>query len=433
MRKNIAVVTQLISPYRGTENAISWKYVQYMSEQNNLFVFYSSRPFGYENSDISKWQKENSLPNVTFIDAHQDDFVFKIGERIERICPSCHVGSGVLVKKSWLVNVCKKITELSRTTHIDCVHFLNPCGFRTLSSDWKLPTDIPIIYGSIQGVEPTPWCLVKEIIRQKHSFSFVIDYFIRKTVLMAMFCYSPSFKKALSKASLVMSCTPATKLQIDKYHNKKNLFIPNIAIASIESACISWDGKGPLELLWVGTLDHRKNLHLCLDVLATLKNENWRLTVVGDGPLKQNLHVEAKKKKIDDKIVWKGRVNYSELFQIYEGKHLLMVTTCRDVMPCSVFEVMSKGMPVMTLDHCFMSVAIDDSCGVKIPITNYSGIINRFNLELRKILETPQIINQLSQGTEKTIEKFGWGRHKVFLNNLFDKVVKHENPYSSLF
>ena len=52
---------------------------------------------------------------------------------------------------------------------------------------------------------------------------------------------------------------------------------------------------------------------------------------------------------------------------------IALITSLREL-TSTVIESLSLGLPVVCLDHCGFSDVIDESCGIKVPVTNFSKI-----------------------------------------------------------
>ena len=65
-------------------------------------------------------------------------------------------------------------------------------------------------------------------------------------------------------------------------------------------------------------------------------------------------------------------------------------------------------MPVICHDACGMAVAVDGSCGIKIPLVNPRESIAGFRAALERLLGDPQLVGQLSRGALQRAAQLGW-------------------------
>lgn len=98
----------------------------------------------------------------------------------------------------------------------------------------------------------------------------------------------------------------------------------------------------------VGRLTQKKGQSYLIELAKQLNNDNWKIVVVGDGPLKEHLVSEAKIQGVSDKISFVGEsldVDYwlkrSSIFvfpSLWEG------------FPNALAEAMISGLPVVSFD-----------------------------------------------------------------------------------
>lgn len=104
-----------------------------------------------------------------------------------------------------------------------------------------------------------------------------------------------------------------------------------------------------VNFLFVGRFQEQKNLFFLLDQFSNfIKNHpNVRLTLAGDGPLKQNLIKHASVLGIDKFIVWKPWTDRIGLKETYLTSDVLINPSLYEGMPNVVLEAMACGLPVI--------------------------------------------------------------------------------------
>lgn len=103
----------------------------------------------------------------------------------------------------------------------------------------------------------------------------------------------------------------------------------------------------PLRILFVGRFQHQKNLFFLLEQLARLRADTFELHLVGDGPLKTQLHQRAEELALTERITWHGWVSRAELPAIYHSADCLVNPSFYEGMPNVVGEAMACGLPVV--------------------------------------------------------------------------------------
>jgi glycosyltransferase involved in cell wall biosynthesis len=108
-----------------------------------------------------------------------------------------------------------------------------------------------------------------------------------------------------------------------------------------------------LVVLSVGRLDAEKNALLLADVLAELRSrdERWRLTVCGDGPLEAPLRERLRERGVQDYATLCGFVPIGpSLREIYSTSDLFLHTSRTEGAPQVLFEAFAAGLPVVATD-----------------------------------------------------------------------------------
>jgi len=111
----------------------------------------------------------------------------------------------------------------------------------------------------------------------------------------------------------------------------------------------------PAQLLFIGRLVPKKGIAILLDAVSLLKQQHngIRLTIVGGGPLAEDLHTQAKNLDIDSLITWTGVLPPDEVrIHIQQASCLCMPSIVtpdgdRDGIPNVVTEAMASGLPVV--------------------------------------------------------------------------------------
>lgn len=113
--------------------------------------------------------------------------------------------------------------------------------------------------------------------------------------------------------------------------------------------------EGGFELLFVGRLTEQKRLALVMETLGRLRRETaggeeLRLSVVGDGPLREPLHAAAERLGIARQVVWHGWVSRDRLGELYRAADCYVQASNIEGMSNTVLEAMASGLPVIASD-----------------------------------------------------------------------------------
>src|SRR5829696_579520 len=112
------------------------------------------------------------------------------------------------------------------------------------------------------------------------------------------------------------------------------------------------DAGRPVELLSVGRLDPEKAPEVLLKALALLVERTpgrYRLTIVGDGELENDLRAEAD--RVGDAVRFCGHVpNGPELFKLYRASDIFVHVARTEGLPQVLTEAQAAGLPIVATD-----------------------------------------------------------------------------------
>jgi glycosyltransferase involved in cell wall biosynthesis len=124
-------------------------------------------------------------------------------------------------------------------------------------------------------------------------------------------------------------------------------------------------------------LVEQKGIDVLLDAWAKVVAElpDWRLALVGDGPLTGELKEQARKLGVADSIDWIGHV--SDPFPFLRGAKFFVMTSRFEGTPNALLEAMACGLPAVVSDAspgpCELIGSGDGAAGVIVPVEDASA------------------------------------------------------------
>jgi glycosyltransferase involved in cell wall biosynthesis len=138
-----------------------------------------------------------------------------------------------------------------------------------------------------------------------------------------------------------------------------------VAAEPVETARGGALGAGqPVRLLSVGRLDPEKNPLLLPAIVERLVKEHadrdWRLTIVGDGPLEQQTKEHAEQLGVSDRIDFAGYIPYGAgLEDLYLQSDVFLHVSHTEGLPQVLIEAMAAGLPIVATDVGGVAAAVD--------------------------------------------------------------------------
>jgi glycosyltransferase involved in cell wall biosynthesis len=401
-RLSVLILAYSISPVRGSEYSVGWNHVWKLCEHCDLTVLYGlSGPHMGDVSEIESYLSENgAIPNVKFISV-KPNLLAQIANSPNR--NGKLVYSFYIAYRIWHAQAARRAREIIATEQIDLVHYLCPIGYREPGFLWKI--DRPYVWGPVGGMTPTlhlkgaprPW---------KAKAKVAAKNLLNITQLTT----SRRVARALSRADVVVSATTENGKVMRSRFGTEALHIPENAILDewLRPTVTARASHDDLNLIWIGTLDYRKSPDLLIDVMSRITNDNWRLDIVGDGPLAGVAKAAAANKGLAEKINFHGQLPRSEVLELLTRSDLHLITSMGEGNPTVIWEAMAVGVPTMALNHCGMHDVVCDCCGVRVEITDYNGTCDNFAVELNALMQDHRKLAKLAEGVLSCRTKHLW-------------------------
>jgi len=158
-----------------------------------------------------------------------------------------------------------------------------------------------------------------------------------------------------------------------------------------------------LRILCVARLIKRKGIDYLIKALGELKNQNFILTIIGDGDEKKNLIDQAKKLKINNKIKFLGSVPHSEIIKYYQQNDLFILPSLNEGMSNTILEAMACGLPIVTTNVG----------GSKELIKNNGFIVKPRKIEelrqaIKRYLQNKNLVENQGKESYQMAQAFDW-------------------------
>lgn len=132
-----------------------------------------------------------------------------------------------------------------------------------------------------------------------------------------------------------------------KYKNKtKNqIVIPNGVNLPKKNHQSSIINHEQLNILFIGRLEKIKGIDILVKTLVKLKNENWNLTIIGNGSQKNELISLVQKSKLTNKIIFQN--SQIKLSKYYKKADIFVLPSISEGQPITILEAWSFKLPVI--------------------------------------------------------------------------------------
>lgn len=134
----------------------------------------------------------------------------------------------------------------------------------------------------------------------------------------------------------------------------------------------------PKQLLFVGALDssHKKGVPFLLQALAQLQEEiqGWELSIVGDGPAREEYERMTARYGLGDKVVFHGMKSKASVAALMREAALLVVPSIVETFSVVAAEALATGTPVLATRCGGPEEFITEEVGVLVPPANADAL-----------------------------------------------------------
>jgi colanic acid/amylovoran biosynthesis glycosyltransferase len=168
------------------------------------------------------------------------------------------------------------------------------------------------------------------------------------------------------------------------------------------------DGS-PIRLLSVARMIEKKGLRYAVEAVARLQRtgKDVYYTIVGEGPLRNDLERRAAELGIADRVHMPGMKPHGEVLAEIHNSHILLAPSItaangdHEGIPNALKEAMATGMPVISTWHSGIPELVDDDkSGFLVPEKNAEALENR----LRILIDHPDLWPRMGQAGREIVE-----------------------------
>ncbi|MDI9308958.1 MAG: glycosyltransferase family 4 protein [Limnohabitans sp.] len=206
--------------------------------------------------------------------------------------------------------------------------------------------------------------------------------YVPKPVVVGRFLFYRFAKGIIAQTSLA-------KDFLTKKLNHSNIqVIPNPVKAIHKSKNIVRENI----ILNVGRLVREKGQHYLIEMMSKLNIDNWKLVILGDGPLRESLEKQIVDLSVQDRVILQGTVTNVE--EWLHKSSIFAFSSVSEGFPNALVEAMAAGLPCVSFDcDAGPRDIIDDGKNAfLIPL----GDIDAFTSAVQKCIQDQSIREQLS-------------------------------------
>jgi len=205
--------------------------------------------------------------------------------------------------------------------------------------------------------------------------------------------------------------------------NEKIVYIPN-GVDQVFFKSSSSVKRDKHALLFVGRLHPQKNLINLVEAMKLLNGENFpvKLTIVGDGPQKEEILNLIKKYKLESQIKLEGSRYGSDLGRFYQSSSAFILPSFYEGQPLTILEAWASKLPVI------VSKTGDNGFLIKEGINGYFIKDQKNPKDIAEVIKQAlknKNLRKLGQnGYVYAKNTFSWNISAIMTHQLFKTLIK---------
>lgn len=178
-----------------------------------------------------------------------------------------------------------------------------------------------------------------------------------------------------------------------------------------------------VQLLYLSRLTWQKGIETLINALGILKSKNisnYKLTVIGDGHLKDAMFTLIDKYQIREKVNFLGWRELEEIPALYREADVFILPSIMEGMPSVALQAMASGLPVIASRvKGFEEILEENGNGLFAEYNNPK----EFADAIEKLLKSPELRESMSKKSYEKSKKFSWEIIAKQYLELYEKTV----------
>ena len=289
----------------------------------------------------------------------------------------------------------KKIKEWN----LDIIHSHTEFGIGTFARVMAHQLDIPLVHTYHTMYEDYVYYVTKGYFDKssKKVVEYLTKFYCDKTATELIVPTKKTYDLFKEKYGYARSVhIVPTGIDVEKFYREKNN--QNRALEIRRSLGIKDD---EFVILFVGRMGNEKSVDFLIENHKAILKENKKakLLLVGDGPDIDNLKEITKKNKLEDSVIFAGRVPWENVSLYYQIPNVFTTASKTETQGLTVLEAMAASLPVVALDDdAFREVVTDDYNGFL--FKDKKGYVEA----ITKIMKSSELQERLSIQARNTVE-----------------------------
>ncbi len=304
----------------------------------------------------------------------------------------------------------------------DIVHAITPMMPRYPFKVVTVCQQTPFILGPVNGGIPFPPGFQETAKQEFAQFNFL------RAVGRALI---PGYVETYKKADKILAGSTYTLNMLKDLFaipdERIDLFYENgISDEFLNSTTIKNKDASQINLLFVGRLVPYKCADIVIEAIGRLdpviKNK-IRLTIVGDGPERNNLENRVQELKLGEIVSFAGWVNQQETLDYYRKADIFCFPSIREFGGAVVMEAMACGLPCIVANNGGIGEYVNEETGFKIEPNSREYLTEELTSKIQLLVEDDRLRESMSAKAMEKAKEFAWDKKAEKIVEIYQKML----------
>jgi glycosyltransferase involved in cell wall biosynthesis len=275
---------------------------------------------------------------------------------------------------------------------------------------------VPFLLGPLNGGLPWPKGYKSVAVKEREFLSFVRN----------AYKLLPGRAATLRCAARILVGSRATEAQVPARYRDKCVYLPENGLDPQRfSARRQHRAQLPLRAIFVGRLVPYKGPDVVIEAVAPfLARGEVQLSIVGDGPMREELTRQAEAAGVAGGVRFTGWVAHHEVQQLLAAADVFLFPSIREFGGATPLEAMAVGLPPLVVDYGGPGEIVTDAAGWKIPIGPRAQLVESVRSAVAAMVRDPSSIDaRASAALAVAWPRFDWDDKARRIAELYDEVV----------
>lgn len=412
---NVIINAYAVSPDWGSEQGMGWNWIVCLARHCHLDI-------------ITEGEWRESIEKAVADMPQRHNMVFHylpVSDKVRKMCWNQGDWRFYYHYEKWQRRALEKAIEIISHKKIDLIHQLNMIGFREPGYLWKIK-DIPFVWGPVGGMELMPMAYLEGAPLKQRLFNI-----LKNRINRFQYMHSPRVRAAIRRSSLLIAAVKGVQDVFSNIYHKESVLINETGVSPSSGIVKRKSEPGtPLNIIWVGKFDFRKQLPLALRAVAAARLSDFRFDICGSGPDE----TVAEMKKLADSLGigsnchWHGNVDHHKIPEMMADADLMLFTSIMEATSTVVLEAISVALPVLCFDTCGFGPVVRRFAGITTDISSPALSVSDLAAQLRRVDKDRSILNIISGRIVEERDSLTWEAKALHTSEMYLRIISGQNP-----